>query len=524
MTSRAGSVPPPGTGLSRRGALAATIAGTATAAAACAPSGADDGASVQGVSIGSAIRISKFGVRSDRNGSENTDALNAAIRHVAAGGGGTLIFDPAEAGYTVIGPVIVPSDVVIDLNGQLLRGRRQADDVMFVTGTFSTGRLKNNLDSAPETALVTGASIRNGRIEDCNRIFHFRNFGQGCQLQNLVTRNCVQVGRFERCFFSVLDTVSATGFSDPAIPSFHFIDQTNAVTLRRLSAVTAFGLCLEGGASAMIVDGFTFEGGETAVRLIGDCLGMEFRGGYFEAVTGHAFDLRKAGTCSADWMGNYFHHINTIFDDGGQAATATLFGTWHASNYVVTKPNQGFAKLGAARNIMRVDGPRDFVRFEAPYANDASAVLAANWIVSRNSRVTFETGQTGSSLTDIRTRSTVHAGTLPLLRSGDTGNPIAGTVPLSRVTAGKGHNATVILDTQIAWRPDTLFAKYLLSIRDDTGTVQLYGDIYGAHVVRHDSTNKSVTLSNQAGFLRLTAAGFAAESGEMLCTGSLQIV
>lgn len=507
--------------ISRRGALATALAAGASSAAGCAPE-ADGLAAPQDVRL--ATFVSQFGVRPDRDGNHNTAALNAAIRHVAAQGGGTLTFDRAGADYTVIGPVIIPSNVAIDLNGQVLRGRRLPQDVMFVTGTMSGGRIEANLDSAPETALVTGASVHNGRIEDCNRIFHFRNFGQGCRLRDLVTRNCIQVGRFERCFFLLIDSVSAAGFSDPAIPSFHFVDQTNAVTLRRLSTVTAFGLCIEGGASAVVVDGFSFEGGDTAVRLIGDCLGIDFRGGYFEAVKAHAFDLRRAGVCSATWSGNYFHHVDVVFDDGGDSATSTLFGDWRASNYVVTTPNPGFAKLGPARNIMRVSGPRDFVRFEAPYGNDAVPRLPANWIISRNSRVEFETGQTGTSLTDIRARSVVHAGTLARIRSGDTGNPTTGTVPLSQVTATRGSDAAVIVDTRIAWRPDSLFAKFILSITDDRGTARIFGDIYGSDVVRHDETGKQVRLSNQGGFLRLTIGSFAAIARPAQCTGSLQIV
>lgn len=472
----------------------------------------------------SATFVSQFGVCPERDGNQNTAALNTAIRHVATHGGGTLTFDPAEGGYTVIGPVVIPSGVALNLNGQLLRGRRLPNDVMFVTGTLAGGDVTPNLDSMPETALVIGASVYNGRIEDCNRIFHFRNFGQGCYIRDLVTRNCIQVGRFERCFFLLMDSVSAAGFSDPAIPTFHFVGQTNAVTLHRLSVVTAFGLCIEDGASAVVVDGMSFEGGHTAVRLIGDCLGMDFRGGYFEAIKDRAFDLRRAGVCSATWSGNYFHHVDTVFDDGGDATMATLFGDWRASNYVVTTPNPGFAKLGPARNIMQVSGPRDFIRFEAPYSNDAAPALPPNWITSRNSRVAFETGQTGTSLTDIRARSVVYAGTLGLMRSGDTGNPTAGTVPLSRVTTTEGTNAVVIVDTHIAWRPDSLFAKFVLSIRDDSGTVRIFGDIYGSDVVRHDNSGKRVGLSNQDGFLRLTIDGFTAIAGAAQCTGSLQIV
>ncbi|WP_277980494.1 hypothetical protein [Sphingomonas phyllosphaerae] len=515
-------VPPqPGSPVSRRVAL------TTALAVAALPERVNAGTDQKAMPLRSGnatTMVSSFGVRSEHDGVHNTAALNAAILHVAASGGGTLIFDASTEGYGIIGPIVLPSCVHIDLNGQLLLGRRRPQDVLFVSGVLHDGEIRSNLGSAPETEIVTGAAVFNGRIEDCYRAFHLRNFGKGCFLRDIVSRNCVQFGRFERCFFLLLDSVSAVGFSDAAIPTFHFIDQTNAVTLRRLSAVTEYGLCIEDGASAVILDGYSFEGGTTAVRLIGDCLGMDFRGGYYEAVTGHAFDLRRAGVCSANWNSNYFNHVDTIFDDGGEHTTATLMGEWQSSNYVVSVPNAGFAKLGVARNLMKVSGPRNFVRFEAPYRNDAAPAFPDNWQISSNTRSVFESGQTGSSLTDIRTRSSVSAGTLPLVRSGDTGNPVEGTVPMCVVTTSKGVGATVLIDTAIAWRPATLFAKYILSVQDASGTVRLFGDIYGCDVVPHDKSGKLVRLLNKNGFVRLSIGDFDARASEITCTGSLQIV
>lgn len=504
--------------VSRRGLL------TSTAAAIPATGHAWDRNSGHSAALGSIVMASSLGVSPQVDGDTNTRALNAGIRRLALRGGGRLIFDPAP-GYTITGPVILPSNITIDLNNQLILGRRQPGDVLFVSGALTaTGELEHNLDSADETVLITNAIVENGRIEDCRRIFHFRNFGRQCVIRDIVTRNCVQVGRFERCFFSTLSNVSAAGFSDPSIPTFHFIEQTNAVTLHRLSAVTAFGLCIEAGAAAVLVDGYTFEGGETGVAVIGDALGIAFQGGYFEAVEGRAFDLRKAGTCTISWEANYFHHVDIVIDDGGADTEATLFGRWSASNYVVRHTLSAFAKLKPARRLMQVAGPRNFVLYEAPYRNDATTGDFDNWVTSPSSRIVSESGSTGTSLTDIRARALLYSGIVPTVRTGDTGTPLRGTVPFATVAATSGKRARLEIRTGIAWQPFSLLARFVLVVEDDAGEHRLFGDIYGSDVVQHDSTGKTVRAVNAEGRLALHVTGLTAADGRPICTGTIQIL
>lgn len=474
--------------------------------------------------LGGFTAVSTYGVRSTNDGETNTKAMNTAIRDLAAAGGGTLVFDPSPTPYPIIGPVILPSNIMIDLNGQVLQGRRAPGDVMFVTGTFADRALRSNLTSKPETELVSGAGIHGGRIEDCTRVFHFRNFGTNCHLRDIVTRECIQVARLERCFYSTIDNVTAAGFSDPEIPTFHFVEETNAVVLHKLNAVTAFGLCIEGGAAAVLVDGCAFEGGQTAVRLIGDCMGIHFRGGYFESILGRAFDLRRAGACWIEWTANFFQHVDIVVDDGGEDATATLSGQWHASNYIVMSAAAGFAHLPSVRRQMRVAGPRNFVSYDAGCADNVAAAVPSNWIVGKHSRVRFETASAGRSLTDTRARAQVHAGVLPTVRSGDTGQPIAGTVPFTTMKATTGERAVIRIDTTIRFQPDSLFARYLLNVEDDGEKVSLYGDIYGANIVQLDKAGKTVELINVSGMISILVRSFRSVARKPVCTGSIQIL
>jgi hypothetical protein len=464
-----------------------------------------------------------FGLRSDGDPEANTRALNDAVKSVAEAGGGTVLLERARDGYSVAGPVLLPSNVTIDLNGQLVRGRRGADDVLIKTAAWSQGNLTANLDSAPESRLVNNASVRNGRIEDCRRVFHFRNFGQGCTISDIRTRGCIQVGRFERCFYAALDNVSAAGFSDPAIPTFHFVEETNAVILRRVSATTGFGFCLEGGAAGVIFEGCAAEGGTTAVRLIGDCRGIVFSGCFLEGITGTAFDFTQAGVCSVDWRGNVLTRVNRVIDDGGAASGATLSGEWAASNSVTNIAGPGLERFRAFRGEMRVAGPRNFITFEQPYRNNASA-LDDRWVTSPNTRLSFESGQMGVSLTDVRARGRFYGGIVPTVRGGDTGAPVAGTVPFAELRWEGGADATLTVITGLRWQPDSLFAKFILRIVDDTGSHRLFGDIFGDAARALDQSGKILRIVQVAGFLALQVPNLSNRSGRASCTGTVQLV
>lgn len=477
-----------------------------------------------GVAAGSAVASpSSFGLRSDGDPEANTRALNDAVKAVAAAGGGTVLLESAPAGYVVLGPVLLPSNVTIDLNNQVVRGRRRPGDVLIETATWSRGNLTSNLGSPPESQLVNNASVRNGRIEDCARVFHFRNFGQGCTIRDIRTRSCTQVGRFERCFYAELDNVSAAGFSNDATPTFHFVEETNAVILRRLSATTRFGFCLEGGASAVVFEGCTAEGGTTAVRLIGDCLGISFNGCYFESISGTVFDLTRAGDCRIDWRGNLVNHANCVIDDGGADSGATLFGEWATSNSVTNVVTPGLEQFRPFRSEMRVSGPRNFIEFQQAYRNNDPA-FDDEWVTSPNTRLVFESGLEGGSQTDLRARGRFYAGIVPIVRGGDTGAPWPGTVPFAEVNWEGRAPAQLTLVSKLRWQPDSLFAKFVLSIVDDTGAHRLFGDVFGDSVKSFDASGKTVTALAVGGFLALRVADLVNRSGRASCTGTIQLV
>jgi hypothetical protein len=482
---------------------------------------ADDGA--PGEAPGERIAMAGAGI-------DHTAMINQAIGRLAARGGGTLRFDDADAPYLVTGTILLPSNIAIDLNSQQIRGRGSGGNILFVTAGFASDdrcpagparKLSGNLASPAEGCRVRNASVRNGRITECGRVFDLRNFNEGCFIENIATTNCRQFGRFERCFYAQITNVSAIGFSDAAIPTFHFAGQCNALLISRASATTAFAFLFEGGQAGITLRSCTAEGGKTAIKVKGDLLGVTIEGCYFEAITGSVFDLSEAGTCAISWRGNYLNYVACALDDGGANGGATLFGSWDSSNVV---SNIDRAATARYRGRFLVSGPRNFIDFQLGGRHADQPGLPANWTVSPLTRMSFETAYGGQSLTDVRARNRVVAGIVPLLYGGDVGRPYPGRVPFSDVTIPTGAAVTMTIRTMIAWQPLALRASFILEIIDSGGTRRVFGDIFGDRVVNAHGGSPHVTARGEGGLLRLDIAGIGNASGTAQCTGTVRIL
>lgn len=473
--------------------------------------------------LNATLFVTKFGVKSD--GSDGTAALNKAVRAAALRGGGEIVFDAALAPYQINGPVLLPSNVRINLNGQTLNGKGASSypDAMFVTATLESGALVSNIGSDPESKLVQYAGVRNGKITNAGRVFHLRNFVHGCKLENIATQDCRQVYRMERCFDCLVDQMTARGSSDAAIPTYHHIDQANGMIVSRVNATTNFGMHLEGGTNAFVLVAPVFEGGVTGLKITGDCLGFEMHAPYFEAIQGRGIDLRTAGAVVWEVTGVYASFVDIILDDGGAAGTATVDGTWSKSNGIFNIG--GIINGFTYRGRMQLDGPRNYCSYELRTTSQGGIGTSANWIVSPLTDLTYQDTFAGTGPTDIRARAKYHAGVVPTLRTGDVGDPVLGTIPYTTSTFPTSATSTLTINTKIAWRPNSLRAAFVLRVQDDAGIYKVVGDVWGDIVKQADTSGKTVTIADDgSGFLRLTVASFNNTSGNASRTGAVTLL
>nr|WP_277925993.1 glycosyl hydrolase family 28-related protein [Sphingomonas sp. JXJ CY 53] len=454
---------------------------------------------------------------------DDTAAINAAILEVHRAGGGEVIFGTSPSPYHVVGPILLPSNVAINLNGQTLVGRSFNEGVMFATATVRNDILVRNNQSFQQNDAVLYSSVRNGVIKRCAIAFEFRNFNVSCHITDVATLDVLQFGVFFQCFYMSLTNCSARGPSDRSKAAFAFTGHNNLITLLRVSATMESGFLFEGGTASVSLIGCSCEGGGgSAVAFRGDCLGIFIDSGYWEAIPGTVFDFRAAGVCSVSFRGNYVNYADTILDDGGPQSPATLFGSFDASNYLanigITHDDRTY------RGRMLLSCPRNFIRYEIPFANDAPTGAPANWTIGPSIQAARDTAFTGRSLSDVRSRSRLHYGApIPLSREGDVGDPYPGTIDRSGITIATGGGAVATVDSAISWRPNSLRATFILAVMDNAGAHKLFGDIYGDQLVRQDRSDKRVLLEQYQGRVRLRVGDIDNRSGGASITGSLQI-
>src|SRR3546814_15624980 len=78
-------------------------------------------------------------------------------------GGGEIVFGASTSPYYVKGPVFIPSNIVINLNGQTLSGDGLRGGTMFTTGVVREGRLARNKGASDESGYVFYSTIRKDR-------------------------------------------------------------------------------------------------------------------------------------------------------------------------------------------------------------------------------------------------------------------------------------------------------------------------------------------------------------------------
>lgn len=169
----------------------------------------------------SGVRPEVFGAVADYNhttgtGTDNTDALNAAANAVAALGAGVIQYTPGGQ-YGAKGTVLLPSNIVVDLNGGTHNKMAGGTSTSFVNAvaegavgygsgakniTIQNGRIRGNYDAGVVVDGSTGwnhvdnLNFINVKFEELQQNAHAMDLG-GC-------RNVKVIG----CTFAGLKTVS----------------------------------------------------------------------------------------------------------------------------------------------------------------------------------------------------------------------------------------------------------------------------------------------------------------------------
>ena len=123
-----------------------------------------------------------------------------------------------------------------------------------------------------------------------------------------------------------------------------------------------------------------------------------------------------------------------------------------------------------------------------------------------------------SGLAAIKTK--VHGTTLIAFEhEGNSGAPVGETVPFCVHSKSAGTPFSIYIDTKITYQQHSSLLVYKLRLFDNLGNYELHGLIFGDQVRQLDTAGKTLVVSNNNGFVRLTLSTFTHPSETYGCVG-----
>lgn len=434
----------------------------------------------------------------------DTAAIQRAINSPGAANIPVHILFPYGAQVKVSGTIYLPPMCTIDLNGSTLTGTNA--NTMFESGYWNGGTVVTNFGQPNESQLCYKTEVSNGFVNGCNIAFNLFNFGENSALYNIHFANINQAVYAKRCFFSVHRRLFARyPINAASLPCFHFDDEVNSMDLDGLAAVGwNVGTKFSGAKRGTWVHNCSMEAGVDGFNIFNDTLGLYIGpGNYFENLSGVALKFDAGG-----------NHDNIVIDGNWfeQLTGGALTGS------TITSGRWGMNRLGNGTvqqatnftNRMLIQIPTDST------ANNATAALPAAYTVGDTNLVDYvkHIYDSGTGLATVKGR--VHGNVAPVMYAGDVGAAKNGTVPFA--TNLSVTTTVVTIDTNIRYR-DGMMGGWSLVITDG-GTLVITGLFIGTTKTDVANAGKTVTLSNNAGFLRIAVTGLTNASA---CTGYVRL-
>lgn len=442
------------------------------------------------------ISVEWFG--GSQSSPDNTAAFQAAIKLIGAqdpflatSSGIEIMLKPGGI-YKVLGTLLIPSFVNIDLNGSTIEG--VASTTLFESAYWDGGgNLVSNLSTTIDTRFVVCSSVTNGQIHNAGRAFYLLNFCEGSTLKRLRMFGCNQALHARRCFYGKFEDIHSRSPQDAlAYPCYNIDDSIGAVALNNVFAVSYdVGWLISGGKKDnLIAHNCGSESCPTGVRITGTTDSLQLRGWYFEN-NYNAIDFSTAS-----------NHSNIVVD-----------GCWF---YGVTNAIQGATILSgefAEHNVLNgatLNLPSNFAPnlkigiATTSTADTGTGTLPANYALGDGCDVDYLQHVYNSVSGEVSVKGQVYSGPVPHAYSGTSGKLITGSIPFCTCSLS---GTTLTIDTKINYQ-FTEMIGFNIIITTNTGFLTYSG------IAVLDAISKlagdggiGVSTSNNGGYYRITLTG-----------------
>ena len=439
---------------------------------------------------------------------DSTAAFQSAVTACAIGGGGT-VFVP-NGNYSIQGTVLWCSGVSFDFDGSNIVGAGIGVNTMFETGYLSGDTILSNIATGPENDRVV-RSIVDGKgaiFSLCNIAFNMKNFNEICAIQNIRFSNCTYSLKGSRCFYARYINLRSVGSAAGATNGGYTFDYLYGQTLFESCSINdrVLGWDISYALSGVKFHICSAESCDYGFRVDygGDSGPVVFDGCYLEKIT--YTGIEYVGTQGI----NNLKIVNSFFNTMQTGIKSRVARTAEFDNNFFTSVTTEY------------DVADVFTFAEIKLKNSNVAVDALPTIVTSSD---FGTASTPSRILNVRRPSDNKSLAktfdyseiaIPFNYIGDVGQyEASGYMPFCDVTRTETSPGVwkIDIDTKIVWRPETMMLGYVIRANDTSTTYNNSGFIMGSTISETLTSALTVTVSNNAGYLRVTLTNVASDAG-----------
>lgn len=460
------------------------------------------------------VSVKRFGAVGDWNGTtgtDDTDAINNAITHLAVNGGGVLRGIAGATSY-IAGTIIVPSNVTLDFGSYTLRGT--GTNTLIESGYLSGLSVVSNISEYGagfdgmgthfvENAVIKGVKLKNAAIG-----IRLHRFNYGCVVEGasfdatLSTRSILAthcwslgfvnnyVGRLAR-FQDFVDWTTIHGNS---------FEQTGTTAL-------SIGTGGYGGSYSCRIWQNGFHGNQTAIQVTCECSNLEISNNHFE---NNVTAIDGDGTTKSNW----FIHNNWIKANTSPSAACIGIQSAYLANSRVLNNTFTTDGISTFSSIITLNSSNIFgIEVDVPYLVTPTGTIPAGYNLANTVLVRKLMGTNNASNSQPQLEQFAGSGSYTFEKYVSKYNFVNNSIPLC--TVSNNGTGTYYVDTFIECDEYGVRSPVMFDISIGGATTYICMGIVGrfdiANIVNKElfsgGTGLTITASNNSGRLRLTFAG-----------------